>query len=273
MLSLRLWRALRQPPTANFLFRRSYSSAEEPFPWYIGCAQWLAGFLIFPVIAFAGTIYSLGWTVGVANLIGKERARHTFELISLTPPGPLGVSWSMALGYLYRHRTFRNVNQPGNLLTRVLMTAFVLAGLGFFEPDELNTPEGILARVLARVVTLAVALYFEHIQSVTLGLVAGMAAPASTEDGGNAQIFAFALYLGVQILTYVGTVFIAFGAATALFRAASAHGLAAYLLLAAARVVVLIGLREILIGLLWRRLTDRLGATAADIGSLTDRPR
>ncbi len=269
MLSWRLWQATRRPPTADYLFRRAYSSAEEPFPWYIGCSQWLAGFLIFPVIAFAGTIYSLGWAVGVANLLGRERARHTFELISLTPPGPLGSSWLMALGYLYRHRTFRNVSQRGNLLTRVLLTAFVLAGLGFFEPFELMSAEGILVRLVVRVVTLVAALYFEHTQSVVLGIVAGLAAPAANEDGSNAQIFAFVAYVGIQILTYVGTVVIGFGVTAALLRGLHAEGLAFYLLLMLARVAVLVGLREISIALLWRWLTNRLGATTIDIRLLT----
>ena len=273
MLSLRLWKALRTPPTNASLFRRAYSTTEEPFPWYIGCGQWAAGLLIFPVIAFAGTIYSLGWAAGIANLIGRERARHTYDLICVAPPGPLGVSWAMALGYLYRHRTFRNVNQPGNLIARVALTSFVLAGLGAFSPNfGLLSTDTVIAQLLARVITLALAVTIEHVQSVALGVEAGLMAATSTEDGNNAQIIALALYAGVQLTTYLGTVVIGFMLLPSLLGALNANGLFAYALLMIVRVTVLAALREGLLVVLWHVLTARVNGMATDLTPAARRP-
>lgn len=258
MLSFRLWRALDSPPTRNPVFRRAYTRPEEPAPWYVGCVRWFGVVIFLPIIALAGLIYGFGWSVSIANLLGREREHHTFDLISLTPSGPLGMSWAATLGYLYHHRTFRNVNQQGNLLARAGFMTVILVGAGLLVTVDaiLNAPPlVVLALYLA---TLFAALLVDHVQSLAAAVLVGILAADAAGNRLGAQLYAFSLYSGVQLTTYVLT----FGLGFALFPefadATNRHDLLSSVAVIGWRLALFAGSREVLIWLLWRRIASAL---------------
>lgn len=258
MLSFRLWRALKRPPTRNPLFRRAYTHPEEPAPWYVGCVRW-AGVLIFlPIIALAGLVYGFGWSVSIANLLGRERETHTFDLISLTPPGPLGMSWAAALGYLYHHRTFRNVNESGNLLVRAAFMALLLGGAGvvFTVAAIFDAPPLIL--LMLYVVTLFAALLVDHVQSLVAAVLVGILAADAAGTRLGAQLYAFALYSGVQLVTYVLTFALGFALFPAFADALDRYDLLSSIAVVGWRLLLFAGSREAVIWLLWRRVDAAL---------------
>jgi hypothetical protein len=253
MLSYRLWQALRRPPTRNPLFRRAYSRVEEAAPWYVGCVQW-AGILIFlPIIALAGLIYGLGWSVGIANLLGRERENRTFDLLALTPPGPLGMSWAAATGYLYHHRTFSNVNGKGNILARTIAMAVVLGGMGLlFDVTTFDVLPSFGALVLIWI-TLFIAMLIDHVQSIVVTMLVGIIAADAAKSRLSAQLYAFALYSGVQVLTYVVTLAVGLAFLPPLLERLGVNGVFGYLLLMLLRLALFAGTRELLVWLMWRR--------------------
>jgi hypothetical protein len=260
-LSTGLWRAMLTPPTTHPLFRRAYLAPEQPFPWYIGCVQWVGVALFLPVIAFAGLVYSLGWSVGISNLIAKERTQGTFDLLSLSPPGALGVSWAIAIGYLYHHRTFRNINMTDNLYPRVLMAGFVIAGLGFIFDDILRDPVPVAGLLLvAMIVTVALALYADHVQSVVLALVIGMVSPGLAGNRLNAQLYAFTLFIAAQLATYLFTFMVGFVILGDVLRALNIEGEGVKFAVLAVRLVLFVGIREVFIALLWRLVRQHVNA-------------
>jgi hypothetical protein len=253
MLSFRLWRAIQRPPTRNPLFRRVYLAPEEPAPWYVGCVRWVGVVIFLPIIALAGLIYGLGWSVSIANLLGREYEQHTFDLARLTPPGPLGMSWAAALGYLYHHSTFRNVNQPGSIFVRTAVSALVLGTVGI-TADAINGSRDLGAAYLLFSLTMFVALVIDHGQSLVAALLVGILAANATRNSLSAQLVAFTAYSGIQLTTFLVT--LAFGFALI---PANENFYVSTIPVLLLRLALFAGSRELLIWLLWRRIAVSLG--------------
>lgn len=249
MLTARLWRTLKRPPTRNPLFRRVYTRAEQPAPWYVGCVRWVGVLLFLPIIAFAGLIYGFGWSAGVATQLGRERESRRFDLISLTPPGPLGMSWAAALGYLYHLRVFRNNNDLTNLLVRSAFSALFLTGLALLFDMAVAFGAIGFAQLIMLWLTLVLALIVDHAQSVVVAILSGIVAAHAAGQRLSAQLYAFALYSGVQIMTYLVTLALGFALIPPIpGRDNSLLTLGLVLF----RLILFVGTRELLIGLLWR---------------------
>jgi hypothetical protein len=268
MVSARLWHALRHPPTRNPLFKRAYAAPEQPAPWYIGCVQWAGIFLFLPIIALAALIYGVSWSVGIANLISKERAQETFALISLCPSGPLGMSW--ATGYLYHHRTFKNINAPGNLYSRVAVMAVFIVALGLLlDLQNALGSDHLLFALMLRIVVLAFALYVDHIQSLVLAGLSGITAGSLTSSRVNAQLYAFAVNIGIQLATYLATVAVGFSLLPAIMNNLLMHGWLAETFIVGARLLIFVGVREALIIVLWGIIRDQLNPDVMETRMLT----
>jgi hypothetical protein len=270
MVSLRLRHALRRPPTRNPLFKRAFIAPEQPAPWYIGCVQWAGIALFLPIIALAALIYGIGWSVGIANLISKERAQGTFDLISLCPSGPLGMSWAIATGYLYHHRTFKNINAPGNLYSRVATMAVFTVALGLlFDLQNAVGSGHLLFALMARIVALAFALYADHVQSLVLAALAGIAAGGMTSNRVNAQLYALVMNVGIQLVTYLATIAIGFSLLPAILDVMNLHSSLAETVVVGARLLIFVGTREALTALLWSVVHEQLNPDAMETRLLT----
>jgi hypothetical protein len=279
MLTWKLWYALQRPPVRNPLFQRAYVAPEQPIPWYIGLTQWIGILFALPIIAFAAMIYGIGWSVGISNLIGKERAQGTFDLISLAPSGPLGMSWAIATGYLYHHQTFRNIHKPSLLYWRVFLVASVFAVVDLSTELTRASLDGriftapVVLFMGTRMVTLALALYIDHLQSTVLTLLVGMSVPLTTPSRMQAQLFAFAVYMGAQITSYLLMFVIGFSLVPSLFALLGIHGWLAELFVLALRLLVLVGSREGFMLLLWNALAEQINADRKEVDGLVRRPQ
>lgn len=270
-MTWKLWQALKRPPTHHHLFRRFYIATEEPFPWYVGCSRYVAMFFVLPILTAAGLFYGIGWAVGIANLIGKEKERGAFDLISLSPSGSLGVSWAMSLGYLYHHVTFRNINHPGNLLMRLGLSALFLFTLNTFFYIAMDRPDANPLTLLLSPLVIVVALYLDHVQSLVLVPLVGIGSGLLANNRLNGQLYAFAGYIGCQLATYLTTLLIGFIIVPGILRAFSLRGDLVGLLLLLGQLALFYSVREAIIALLWRRLTTRLTTDPLDIDRIAGR--
>lgn len=268
-MTWKLWQALKRPPTRHHLFRRTFAATDEPFPWYIGCSQFLALIFIVPILAFAGAIYGMGWAVGVSNVLGKERQRKSFDLLSLSPSGPLGISWALSLGYLYHHRTFRNINDTFNLLLRLSAGTMLLVPVVLivnWQGDGFNFFTFVLS-----LAALWVALYLDHVQSLLLAPLVGIAVTLLTDNRLNAQLYAFAAYTGLQLMTYLVTLLVGFVIVPGLFAWFGLPDGFAVLLLIPLRLGLFYAVREAQIALLWGWLTREMTTDPVDLEKIAGR--
>jgi hypothetical protein len=271
-MTWKIWQAIKNPPRRHHLFQRAFHAPEEPFPWYVGCSQFVAILLVFPILAFAGAIYGLVWSVGVSNMLSKEKERGAYDLISLSPSGPFGVSWAISLGYLYHHRTFRNINKLQNLILRIgFGSAILFFFVGCFVLSRANHAPGFGLTFIFAVLALWIALYIDHIHSLVLAPLVGIGAVLLTKDRLNAQLYAFAGYLGIQLATYLSTMLVGFVILPGLFSLFGVRGWALDILFIAAQLVVLYAVRAAFINYLWALLTREMTTDPIDIRKITER--
>jgi hypothetical protein len=211
----------------------------------LGCVRYIGVFLLLPVIAFPAMFYGVGWATGIANYIGQEHETDRFKLLALTPGGAFGANWGLAMGYLYRHITFRNINMVKNLLLRTALVA-----LPFLLLLLWSLPLATYGLVL-----LLVGLWIDHIQATALTLLCGILGPTFQPNAVNAQMFAFTLYIGTLITTWL----IQF-ALNALMPAiiGDMAGDWSVIWFFGIHFVVYITVRELALILLWRILKSRL---------------
>src|SRR5690606_13154606 len=127
MITWQVWRAIKQPPRTHRLFRFTLNEvrASQPaIPQNIVIAGivflTLAAFLsrefssflsifillVIPLTAInfvlTGVIYGLVWAFRSGQTIARLRRTGLYDLLCLTPPGPLNLNWAVCVSVLYK---------------------------------------------------------------------------------------------------------------------------------------------------------------------------
>jgi hypothetical protein len=230
------------------------------------------------LLTLHGTVYSLNHAVRISGLMAEAREQKVFDLFSLTPLGPFGLSWVMSLGCLYRSDRFPRRRR----LVRII--SLVLAGLiGFMMLVAmlrlLSLNGGPSAREFARLsssqnlvvsavgMALVAAFYLDFIHSLVLGLLLAILMSSYAQRRLEAQFFTLTAFLGLQLLTYIVTLLIGFVLLPTLVK-----GLPVpfdNLLLLAGNLALLFGIRESLIALVWSQLIVRLNVAPDEFEFIT----
>lgn len=248
MTTWKLWRRIVQPRDSA-VYRLARRQAGPAIPWYVGCAELFAFVLILPLILFIGTIYSFGWVVGMSGDIARARENGTFDLLALTPAGPLSAAFALAAGGLHRIGALERINQramwAGRLTVAGLLAYFVVIA------PRLQAGEPILG-VVVSMLLVTLALYPDQVQSVALAVVAAMVGAEASTHRGTVQWTAFVLLLAFQMGAY--------GAALSVFLLLVGDDPLRVIGATVAALVTLLLMREALFVLLWRALANRFGA-------------
>lgn len=211
MITWRLWRAFKNPPTANPIFRRMTS------PTYDDLTNWpplIQDFIIQGLIwfwsllfaidmralflmVFSGTLYGAIWSVSICGRITAERDTGTFDLLCLAPSGTLGTIWAICTGCLHRHQAFSQVNSQEAWTVRIILfiPLIISAHIVFRRATSTLTIIWIIA--------LVVVFYLDHVQSIILGSLFGSLAPHYAPTRLDSRLWALAGFMGVQIASYL----------------------------------------------------------------------
>jgi hypothetical protein len=274
LITWKLWRALRNPPLKHALFRRVFAGGDEKTPWYVNAAQTLGLIFFLPVLLFPAAIYSTGWVTGISSRIAKEHVSKTYALLAVSPAGPLGASWAMCLGALYRHRTFRNINTSSTWVGRIILALAVVLGvelcISTASLATINTTMGeasieFLILLPLRALTIGIALYIDHVQSLILCALVGIAIPGFSQDRTNAQVMAFGLFLLLQVAAYLAAALAGFVILPMLYEALRLDGWLSTILLYGLRLLAFYGAREVIIRVLWGQVAETLNGSPGEL--------
>ncbi len=302
MISWRLWYALRHPPYRHILFQHMTASRLRDVYWPrpkrssqsgwwitllvailacmmmpIGSMVISAAFLVLmlglPLVAgvllFNGFVYGGILTVRISKAVATNVGRGRFELIALTPPGAMGMSWLIAVAAIYRSGKPTGLNFDHTWYLR----AFVLLIFGVFiyesiAPYQYDQNESVRAAItVVYVFTQALAFHVDDVHSVTTGVVIALMAAAWRPHPLAAHTAAIVAYITVHVLAYALTLIVTLNMLPAVWPS-DAHWLAAAAL-PCLRLAIFYGLREGFISLLWYQLTRRLNAGETDMRLLT----
>jgi hypothetical protein len=260
----KLWRYLKNPPEGHPFYQRTLHTTGNAIPWYTWVAELIGVLLFVPMIVFTSAVYSMAWVVGISSTIAKERRQGTYDLLALAPGGPLGVSWAACMGCLYRNQIYRSINTRDAWIARLVIIGILLFAVTADSIPEFPTG-GEIALGVAYLLAIGAAVYLDHIQSILLSGLTGMIAPTYTTDTFNAQLWGFAVFVGLQMTTYATTIVTAFVILPALL---PGNSILTRLIELAVAVGLFYGLREVMIAYLWRSLTARLNADPAEVQAI-----
>ncbi len=281
----KLWHALNRPPALHPLFQRTvllpYYERRRSLSWagmvidlVMGLARHSPTILLFLIpliLPLIGITYGIDCALRVGSAIAREHENATFNLLSLSPPGPLGASWAVCASALYRDRDFERLHNimracaiiAGSIMA--VITLFLLIG-DAFSRDSYQA--SILMATLAHVLALVGAIYIDYVQSATLGTLVGMIVPTYTRTRIDTSLFSFGVFLLLQIGGYLMAFIVGFTLLPALFTRLGWMDDGSAILLSLCRVGALFLAREILIAGLWRFLIARLHAQPSELDAV-----
>ncbi len=288
MITRTLWRALAAPPVDHPLFRRVNASVPGARNWIgvwlvlgVGTAivflcsvvssalRWTAVALpLLPlVLPLLVNLRALGWSLDVADAVGRERERETWDLLRLLPRGGLWSGWTVACAWIYRHDTFTFVKGLVQSVLAIgggLVIVITLVATITFEPARFRnlTADQLPGVFMIASAAIIVLLYIDFVQTLVLAAIVGLYAGNSAKTREDARALAASLFAVIQMSIYMAATVIGWGIMPGLFSRLGWTGLVPLISLVVFRFVLLCGTREIVLLALWRRLVDQLGGEA-----------
>lgn len=294
--TLRFWQALQHPPVHHSLFRRiaeQYMFKEEWTPFWLGWSQnrkilssgvltfifvvgiftvpQLLTFLIFilPIMAtilyvvLHGTMIGLQQCLRISSIIARARERGMYDLLALAPIGAFGITWTLCTGSIYYDTTAGGSTAAHRVwISRILFLAvFLLIGLmSLATPrNTVGSPSGTLVLTLITVLLIGFSFFLDDMLSSVIGIQIGLIVPMLTTGIVNTRAVAAALFLLLQLISYLLAWVIGFIVLPEAALTLSISPFAGMLFLRLAQVAMLFLVRELIARVLWyvfRRLMD-----------------
>ncbi|MFO7321833.1 MAG: hypothetical protein DIU68_008885 [Chloroflexota bacterium] len=214
--------------------------------------------LVFPLIV---NLYALRWAITTSSTVAALRERGLHDLLCLTPPGALGATWIVATACVHRDGVFRRLHILLHSLiglSFLIMIALSLVMSTGVEPAR--TSYAVPAGFYIDVIGLIVLFYADYFQTIVLGITLGLAVSLSEADRPVDRILASAIFPLVQLTLYLLVGLVGFRILPYLYTWLEVTSAVAYVGLFLIRLVLLCGLREALIVVLWRRIARRADA-------------
>jgi hypothetical protein len=293
MLSWKLWQALKNPPYLYPLMRRIHADAgwlstlrdiPRPYlyaillaaayilwrilPYAVGYVfllivalpavatlLFLISPLLFPLVMVgAGTV----WAANISDRVLKQQERGIYDLLCVIPGGRWAANWLTASSTIHQGGTFKaswimlgGVAVVGLVLLLTLFS-LVLVGQFFSAGNELSN----FGWLMLDMIVLFMGQLLHHIQTMALSPLVGLLIPTYIHNRAEARLSAVGLYLGLQLIPYLFCGLLFYLAPLVASEPVDAgNSLTPYLL-------VLFGLREAIIMLLWIVLLWRLKLVA-----------
>ena len=271
MLTWKLWRGLRQPPFKHPLYQEVIGRPAAPMAASLGCVVVLiAPFVLLPALLFLSTAYGLRWAMQIASTIARDHETRRYELVALSPEGAFGVSRAIMSAYVQRNESLAQIQTVGAWVLRLAFMLTIMLALTSLSTPILTTDYAPNVNEIITVlylVTMAVAIYIDHVHSVLVGLLVGMWIPVVVPRRLDASMGALLVYLLLQVTAYLVVVLGCFTLLPALL--GSIPRPYNTVLLALLRVVVLFAVREILIRWLWATVVRQTNATPSELEFMT----
>lgn len=278
-MTWKLWRALRRMHHSHPLYHRTIEGFTETgyrhsTAWvavggiialYVCAIMWPALMstpLLLGLILLSGSVLGAVWGQEVSATIAAAHEFGTYDLLCLSPSGPLGANWAISMGVIHRSRAFERLNEQHIWAMRAFLMIPMMIWFGLQLPQPYVREASFMPVGLAAVLIAGFCL--DHIQATILGVLVGVYVPTRAHRRFEAQLFAVTTLLITQLTAYL----LALGggvAALELLREdiavinPTADFVAALIALGIIYVV-----REIAITILWRRMCERLNATPAE---------
>ena len=280
-MTWKLWRALQTPPVDHPLYRRHVKHTSFYYVGWVGPVLiLLVGTILAPTLFFVfllltpvlyaltnGTVYGAMWAMHISSGITRERQRHTYDLLAVSPGGPMEANWALCTATLYRNRTFEHVSGDLIWVIRVLLGLIALAVLTLFGVSSIDYQQRTLALALSSLAFTG-AIYINYVQAVTIACLMGIIVATYTQSVVDSRLWSFGGFLLLQCGNYLLAFLLIFPGIQLASDTLRLSGFLAMLLLPILRLVLFYFTGESIITGLWIILMTRLGADRGEAAQL-----
>jgi hypothetical protein len=286
MFVWQLWMALHTEQPQHPIFKLERRTFSDPSPLVTRIltdvlplvvlvlmvfSAWLLALLFIGVLLLllisSGVVYGLIAALGVSRDMAKYRANGRYDLVAMTPDGVFGVVWAVGANFLQRADSLGYLRWA---MYRLYIAAFCMLVFALvFSAAVLNGEPSrydanpFLTYLLPGLANALIWLgihALDFTRSALTGTLIGWLAPTYTTSRRETHLLALALYLMLQIFTYL-LFWVVGGQMFALwFSGAGA------VLLNLLRLLLVVGIRELTLRGLWELLLWRLNISAAETG-------
>ena len=281
MKTWQLWRAIRNPPVGHPIYRRTLRAPSEmkALNWilpsmnvFLCCATWgwvaqgsafTAILSILFLLFLNGTFYVIFWVSDISATIAHEQELQRYDLLRLPPAGALGSLWVLCTASLERNDLYAWVTLVrAILMTVALAVLLIIVILVIVAPTRPRLD--ILMVTISTLVGLIAAAYIDYMQSVVQGCLIGMLSPTFVRQRVDARFWSVGGFLLLQAATYGSIGLFGFVLLPAIYAGLHFDGPAADISLTLFRLAGFYIIRESLITLMLRSLTQRLNADTGE---------
>ena len=285
MITPHVWNALQRPPRTHRLFQLASSDQLSPgrlplsnnilllalvlltgaaffsreFSSFISLLIFVAIPLAATNVIFTGPIYGLRWAVRSSQLIARLRRSGAYELLCLTPPGPLNVNWMACTAVLYKVIGTAALDArtlwPARMLLALPLVVYLTIQSGALEQQGVNVIVMSLYLVL-----FIIWFRLEDMQSMALGGLLGMLIPSFTRDRLEVRIGTLVSYFSIQFASYASAFVLFHMALPLLYASLDFDNWLADVSRPALALALLWSLREAILWFAWTHLLKRLQA-------------
>jgi hypothetical protein len=252
-----LWSNLQTAPLPYWaaLVTQSDSERYAYTPWaYLTVVLFLvtAG----GIFLFSGLVWGMFMAVRVAQVLARGDNQPTLDVLSITPLGPLGVTWQVLASVLHYDIDLGHFLGLRRLVISILTLPLsvllpLIALVMLVDPRVVDLPTFFAMTI---VLALLPVTYLDPIYGLLIGgLIASLSARHARSD---APVQAAALTLGVQLVLYVVPGLVAFVGLPLGYRFLRIWGWAVVATPPLVATGLYIGLHELLIARLWREVTE-----------------
>jgi hypothetical protein len=267
-LTWTLWRWMKRPLSGHPLYQRIITKPPYVMSWYMGCVLILfSPFLLLPGIVFLSAVYGLRWAVQIASSIATEREASMYDLLVISPAGTLGIARLVMSACLNRNETLEQTEAIGTWIMRGFFTVVLMLIAASLTPSIIPPNAELFGALIVAVylLTMGLAMYIDHLQSMVLAVIVGMLVPNYAIRRLDAGAAAFIFYLVIQVSTLVVTLLIGFTILPKLLELFQVPAIVSAFVLPFVRLGVFAGSREVIIHYLWKTLVRETGATPSEV--------
>ena len=283
LITLRFWDALQRPPLQHPMFRRTmrlYKPVDRPITKrplsarlglalmafsVVSCgviAPQLVLFLLLtmPVILSVGFTMLHGTMAGalfatrISSAIARERERGSLNLIAVSPRGGFEALWAICTGCQYYNQWFRGEGNQNVWYTRLILLVVLLVSgtLALSDPriSDGNHTAALFALMIT-IVMIGFVFVVDDIHSAVIGSLVGLIVPMIARSRFDARLWAFLVFLSLQVFAYLLSWIGSFILAPFLLDGLRLGWVAAHLALPLAQFLIFFATRELIARALW----------------------
>lgn len=228
VITCQVWRAVRYAPAAHPFYRLAGTRAPAVLPRVSGLAvgtvlllfvmvmalspdlsAWILNWalLLIPAVAakdlFTGSWYGALWAVRIVHALAAVRRAGIYDLLCLTPAGPLSVHGLIGIRTLQQTGALDALRAPTLWSTRIILITPAVIILSV-QTDLLNDPGWFGLALAYHLGVLVGWLQLEDRQAVALGGLLGMLIPAYSRESVEGRTLVTVSFVGVQLMIYAG---------------------------------------------------------------------